>query len=42
VEAPAELRWVWRGYDAAKTDEKFEMESDEAAKPLWRIRGFSR
>ena len=42
VEAPVELRWVWRGYDAAKTDEKFEMESDEAAKPLWRIRGFNR
>ena len=42
VEAPAELRWVWRGYDAAKTEEKFEMEPDEVARPLWRIRGFNR
>lgn len=42
VEAPAELRWIWRGYDGAKTDEKFTMEPEEAARPLWRIRGFNR
>jgi enterochelin esterase-like enzyme len=42
VEAPAELIWLWRGYDAAKTEQKYEMEPDEQAKPLWRMRSFNR
>jgi enterochelin esterase-like enzyme len=42
VEAPAELIWLWRGYDASKTERQFEMEPEEQAKPLWRIRTFNR
>ena len=42
VEAPAELVWLWRGYDPAKTEQKYEMDADEQAKPLWRIRSFNR
>lgn len=42
VEAPAELIWLWRGYDPAKTEQKFEMDPEEMAKPLWRIRSFNR
>jgi enterochelin esterase family protein len=42
VEAPAELIWLWRGYDPAKTEQQYEMEADEQAKPLFRIRAFNR
>jgi enterochelin esterase family protein len=42
VEAPAELVWIWRGYDPAKTSETFEMEASEQAQPLFRIRSFNR
>ena len=42
VEAPAELIWLWRGYDPAKTEQKYEMDADEQAKPLFRIRSFNR
>jgi enterochelin esterase-like enzyme len=42
VEAPAELIWLWRGYDPGKTEQTYEMDSEEQAKPLWRIRSFNR
>jgi enterochelin esterase-like enzyme len=42
VEAPAELIWLWRGYDPAKTEQKYEMDPEEQSKPLWRIRSFNR
>jgi enterochelin esterase-like enzyme len=42
VEAPAELIWLWRGYDPAKTEQTYEMDPEEQAKPLWRIRSFNR
>jgi enterochelin esterase-like enzyme len=42
VEAPAELIWLWRGYDPSKTEQTYEMDPDEQAKPLWRIRSFNR
>ncbi len=42
VEAPAELSWLWRGYDPAKTEQTYEMEPEERGKPLWRIRSFNR
>jgi enterochelin esterase-like enzyme len=42
VEAAEELRWIWRDYDPAKTEQKYQMEASEAARPLWRIRGFNR
>jgi len=42
VEAAAELIWLWRGYDAARTSQTYEMEAAEQALPLWRIRSFNR
>jgi enterochelin esterase family protein len=42
VEAPAELIWVWRGYDPSKKEQKYQMEPEEKAKPLWRMRTFNR
>ncbi len=42
VEAPEELIWLWRDYDPAKTEQTYEMEPEEKAKPLFRIRSFNR
>jgi hypothetical protein len=37
-----ELIRVWRGYEASKTEQKYEMEPEEQAKSLWRMRTFNR
>ena len=37
AEFPAEMLWLWRDYDPAKTSQVFEMESAEKAKPPFRI-----
>ena len=37
AEFPEELTWLWRDYDPAKTEQTFEMESSEKAKPLFRV-----
>jgi enterochelin esterase family protein len=37
-EAPLELAWLWRDYDPAKTEQTYQMEPTEAAKPLFRVR----
>jgi enterochelin esterase-like enzyme len=37
AEFPAEMVWLWRDYDPAKTSQTFEMESSEKAKPPFRI-----
>jgi enterochelin esterase-like enzyme len=37
AEFPAEMLWLWRDYDPAKTSQTFEMESSEKAKPPFRI-----
>jgi len=34
---PEEMIWLWRDYDATKTDQTFTMEPAEAAKPLFRV-----
>jgi hypothetical protein len=39
---PEALRWLWRGYDASKTEEKFEMDAEERAKPLFRVKIYNR
>ena len=36
-EFPAEMMWAWRDYDAAKTEQAYEMEPEEKGKPLFRI-----
>jgi enterochelin esterase family protein len=37
AEFPAELIWLWRDYDPGKTQQVYEMEASEKAKPLFRI-----
>lgn len=37
AEFPAEMTWLWRDYDPAKSEQKFEMEAAEQAKPLFRV-----
>lgn len=37
AEFPEEMIWLWRNYDAAKTEQTYEMEPGEKAKPLFRV-----
>ncbi len=37
AEFPEEMIWLWRDYDPAKTDQAYEMEPAEKAKPLFRV-----
>jgi enterochelin esterase family protein len=37
AEFPAQMTWLWRGYDPARTEETYEMEPVEKAKPLFRV-----
>ncbi len=37
AEFPAEMLWLWRGYDPAMTSQAYEMEAAEKAKPLFRV-----
>ena len=37
MEAAAELAWIWRDYDPAKTEQTYEMENLERSKPLFRV-----
>jgi enterochelin esterase-like enzyme len=37
AEFPAEMMWLWRDYDAAKTEQTFEIEPSEKAKPVFRV-----
>ncbi|HEY4903592.1 MAG TPA: alpha/beta hydrolase-fold protein [Candidatus Sulfotelmatobacter sp.] len=37
VELPQELIWLWRDYDPSKTEQNYEQESDERAKPPFRF-----
>jgi enterochelin esterase-like enzyme len=37
AEFPAEMTWLWRGYDSGKTEENYTMDAAERAKPLFRI-----
>jgi hypothetical protein len=41
-EFPAEMTWLWRGYDPAKTTDTFVIEPSEKAKPLFRVGVLSR
>jgi len=36
-EFPEEMTWLWRDYDPAKTEQTYEMEPGEKAKPLFRV-----
>ncbi|HLX86423.1 MAG TPA: alpha/beta hydrolase-fold protein [Terriglobales bacterium] len=37
VELPEELIWLWRDYDPAKTQQNYEQDTDEQAKPPFRF-----
>jgi enterochelin esterase-like enzyme len=37
AEFPAEMIWLWRDYDPAKTAQTYEIEASEKAKPLFRV-----
>lgn len=37
VEFPGEMIWLWRDYDASRTEQTYEMEKSEAEKPLFRV-----
>ncbi len=37
AEFPAEMTWLWRDYDPGKTEQAYQMEAPEAAKPLFRV-----
>jgi enterochelin esterase family protein len=37
AEFPEEMIWLWRDYDPAKTEQVYEMEAAEKAKPLFRV-----
>ncbi|MES1255752.1 MAG: alpha/beta hydrolase-fold protein [Acidobacteriota bacterium] len=41
-ELPASLIWLWRDYDPNKTEQVYEMEAAEKAKPLFRVRVYNR
>jgi enterochelin esterase-like enzyme len=37
MDLPESLAWLWRGYDPEKTEQTYEMEESEKAKPLFRV-----
>ena len=37
MDLPESLAWLWRGYDAAKTEQSYEMEEAEKKKPVFRV-----
>jgi enterochelin esterase-like enzyme len=41
-EMPEALTWLWRGYEAGKTEQVFEMDAAEKAKPLFRVKIYNR
>ena len=41
-ELPVCLTWLWRDYDAAKTEQIFEQSADEKSKPPFRVRIYNR
>jgi enterochelin esterase-like enzyme len=42
AEFPAEMMWLWRDYDPLKTEQIYEMETSEKAKPPFRVSIFNR
>ncbi|OYW09592.1 MAG: esterase [Acidobacteriia bacterium 12-62-4] len=42
LDLPESLAWLWRGWEAAKTAETYEMEEAERAKPLFRVKVVNR
>ena len=41
-EMPEALAWLWRDYDPKKTEQTYEMEPAEKAKPVFRVKIYNR
>ena len=41
-EMPDALKWLWRDYDASKTEQAYEMEEAEKSKPMFRVKIYNR
>ena len=41
-EMPDALKWLWRDYDPAKTEQTYEMEEAEKSKPMFRVKIYNR
>jgi enterochelin esterase family protein len=37
MDLPESLTWLWRDYDPAKTQQNYQMEESERARPLFRV-----
>ena len=37
LDSPESLAWLWRDYDPEKTEQTYEMEESEKAKPVFRV-----
>ena len=37
AEFPEEMTWLWRDYDPTRTEQSYEMEPSEKAKPTFRV-----
>lgn len=42
AEFPEEMVWLWRDYDASRTEQTFSMEPSEASKPVFRVKVVNR
>jgi enterochelin esterase family protein len=42
AKVPEQMTWLWRDYDPAKTEQIYEMDPEEKAKPLFRVKIFNR
>jgi enterochelin esterase-like enzyme len=42
AEFPASMAWLWREYDPAKTEQSYEQEASEKAKPVFRVEIYNR
>lgn len=42
AQMPESMTWLWRDYDPAKTEQIYEQEAAEKAKPLFRVRIYNR
>ncbi len=38
LDLPESLAWLWRGYDPERTSETYQQETEEQAKPIFRVR----
>ena len=42
AEFPAEMAWLWRDYDPAKTEQVYSIDESEKSKPYFRVNSLNR